>query len=188
LHFDTVSAQLDRQPLSRLDGLEDGGRSLLMKLSDPGNLEETLGQDDSARRKELPEDLQALRKKRQKLQHGIDRLIDSFADGVIDKDQFTSRMNRAKARLADLERKIAAQAANEERRVHIQSAMGRLTELSHHLESQLKEADWGSKREIMRAIIQRIEIAPTNIAIVLRLSTKTSARSVDPIVMTLSRA
>jgi hypothetical protein len=42
--------------------------------------------------------------------------------------------------------------------------------------------------EIIRAIVQRIEIAPTNIAVVLRLPTETSARGVDPIVVTLSRA
>jgi hypothetical protein len=33
---------------------------------------------------------------RQKLQHAMDRVISSFAEGVIDKDQFTSRMNRTK--------------------------------------------------------------------------------------------
>ena len=129
-----------------------------------------------------------LRTQRQKLQHGIERLIDTLADGVIDKEQFTSRMSRAKARLADLDEKIAAQAADEDRRVHIQSAMSRLMELSGHLESQLKNAGWATKREIIRAVIQRIEIGLTNFAIVLRLPTETTTRGVEPIVVTLSRA
>jgi hypothetical protein len=56
--------------------------------------------------------LQQPPKQRQKLQHGIDRLIDTFAEGVIDKDQFTPRMSRAKARLAALDAKIALRASN----------------------------------------------------------------------------
>jgi serine/threonine protein kinase len=56
---------------------------------------------DSNQRKQSPENVDVLRAQRQKLQHGLDRLIDSLAEGVIDKDQLTSRMNRTKARIAD---------------------------------------------------------------------------------------
>jgi hypothetical protein len=54
--------------------------------------------------------------------------------------------------------------------------------------SQLKKANWATKREIIRAVVQRIEIEPANIAIVLRLPTETSASGVEPIVATFSRA
>jgi hypothetical protein len=97
------------------------------------------------------------------------RLIDSLAEGVIDKDQFTSRMNRTKARIADIDEKIGTQAADEERRTHVRSVMNRLAELSTHLQSQLNNADWVTKREIVRALVQRIEIGPTKVAVVLRL-------------------
>lgn len=106
---------------------------------------------------------------RHRYSHGMERLIDSLAEGVIDKDQFTSRMNRTKARIADLDTKIASQASDEDRRTHVHSAMSRLTELSSHLQSHLKKADWASKREIIRAVVQRIEIGPTKVTVVLRL-------------------
>ena len=108
-----------------------------------------------------PENIDALRAQRQKLRHGLERLIDTLAEGVIDKDQFTSRMNRTKARIADIDTKIGAQAADEGRRAHVHSAMSRLAELSTHLQSQLNDADWATKREIVRALVQRIEIGPT---------------------------
>ena len=57
----------------------------------------------------------------------MEQLIDSLAEGLIDKDQFTDRMNRAKARLADLEAKIASEAIDEERHAHVHSAMTLLT-------------------------------------------------------------
>jgi hypothetical protein len=39
----------------------------------------------------------------------MDRLIDSFAEGVIDKDKFTPRMNPTKTRISEMDAKIAAE-------------------------------------------------------------------------------
>jgi hypothetical protein len=65
--------------------------------------------------------------------------------------------------------------------------MDRLAELSTHLQTQLNDADWTTKRDVLRALIQRIEIGPTSIAVVLRLPAQTSARCMEPIMVTLSR-
>jgi len=115
-------------------------------------------------------------------------LIDSFAEGVIDKAQFTSRMKRTKTRRADIDVKISAKAADADRRAHVRSVMRQLAEFSSRLQSQLNDADWATKREIIRAVIQRIEIGPTKIAVVLRLPTEPTARALEPIMVTLSRA
>ena len=85
---------------------------------------------------------------------------------------------RARAGAAGLDTKIAAQAADEDRVAHIHSAMSRLAELSGHLESQTKEANCVTKREMIRAVVRRIEIGLTKIAIVLRLPAQTSALGV----------
>ena len=60
-----------------------------------------------------------------------------LAEGVIEKDQFTVRMNRTKARIADIDKTIDTQGADEDRRTHVRSVMSRLAELSSHLQSQL---------------------------------------------------
>ena len=36
----------------------------------------------------------------------MERLIDSFAEGLIEKDQFASRMARTKSRIADLDAEL----------------------------------------------------------------------------------
>ena len=155
-------------------------------VSDPRGLEQE-GRD-SNQSNALSESLDALDAQRQKLRRGMEHLIDSLTEGVIDRDQFTSRMNRTKSRIADIETKLAAHAAAEERRIHVRSAMSRLAELSTHLQRQLNDADWTTKRDVLRALIQRIEIGPTSIAVVLRLPAQTSARTMEPIVVILSRA
>jgi site-specific DNA recombinase len=118
----------------------------------------------------------------------MERLIATFAEGVIDKDQFTLGMNGDKDRLADLDAKIASQATDQERDAYIQLAMSRLAELSGHMRSQLKMPDWATKGKIIRAVVQRIEIGPTNIALVLRLLNEKSMQVSEPIMVTLSRA
>jgi site-specific DNA recombinase len=123
----------------------------------------------------------------QKLRHGMERLIDSLAEGVIDKDQFTARMVRTKTRIAELETKVGAQVTHEGWRAHVRSLISRLADLSSHLRSQLHAPGWATKREIIRALVQRIEIGPENIVVVLRLPTEASARSSEPIMVTMSR-
>jgi site-specific DNA recombinase len=157
-------------------------------VKNPASLEEVLVCPDSAQRKISPEDVEALRAQRHRLRHGVERLIDSLAEGVIDKDQFTVRMNRAKSRLMDLDAKIASETTDEDRHAHVRSAMTRLTELSTHLKPQANKADWATKREIIRAIVQRIEIGATDIVIVLRLPTDKSIRVLEPITVKLFRA
>ena len=48
--------------------------------------------------------------------------------------------------------------------------------------------DWFDQREIIRTVVQRIEIEPAKVAIVLRLPAEPSARGLEPIMVTLSRA
>jgi site-specific DNA recombinase len=122
-------------------------------LKNPGSLEQD--EQESGQRKALQESVDTLRAQRQKLRHGLERLIDSLAEGVIDKDQFTARMNRTKARITEIDTKIGAQAADEDRREHMRSVMSRLAELSSHLKSQLNDADWSTRREIIRSLVQR---------------------------------
>ena len=124
-------------------------------VRNPGSLQQE--NQDSKQRDALLENVDTLSAQRQKLRHGLERLIDSLAEGVIDKDQFTSRMNRTKARIADIDKKIGTQAADEELRTHVRSVMNRLAELSTHLQSQLNGADWATKREVVRALVQRID-------------------------------
>jgi hypothetical protein len=90
--------------------------------------------------------------------------------------------------LADLNAKTAPHATDEDRGAYIHMAMGRPTELSRPMKSQLKKPDWARKREIIRSVVQRIEIGPMNVAILLRLPTEKSVRVSEPIMVTLSRA
>jgi hypothetical protein len=60
-------------------------------------------------------------------------------------------------------------------------------QISTHVKNHLSDADWITNREIVRGLIHRIEIGPTKVAVVLRLSIDNSTRALDLIMVTLSR-
>ena len=103
---------------------------------------------------------------------------------------FEARMDRTQVRIAGVEAKVGAHATREGRRAHVRSLISSLGELSNHLKSQSRDPGWVTKREIIRAIVQRIEFGPAKVkvAIVLRLPVEPSARGLEPIMVTLSRA
>jgi site-specific DNA recombinase len=74
----------------------------------------------------LLDNLEILKSQRTKLQHAMEMLIDSFTEGVIEKDQFTSRMARTKSRIADLDAKIKAEASDADQLEHLRLATARL--------------------------------------------------------------
>jgi site-specific DNA recombinase len=154
-------------------------------VKDPGILDQE--EDNTDKHGLQKENVDGLKLQLQKLRHGTKRLIDSLAEGVIDRDQFTARMDRTKSRIAEIEAKLGAQETGEGRRAHVQALMSRLGALSNHIKSQLRDPDWATRREIIRAIVQRIEIGPAKVTIVFHLPVDPAARGMEPIMVTLSR-
>ena len=100
------------------------------------------------------------------LRRGIGRLIDSYAEGVIDRAEFEPRIASLKARLARLQtqRQTAAEAERELRLV-----IGHLEEFAGKVRHSLDVLDWYGRRDIIRTLVRRIEIDGDRIEIVFRI-------------------
>jgi hypothetical protein len=70
---------------------------------------------------------------------------------------------------------------------NLRFAMKRLHELSTALRHDLSQADWHRKREIIRTLVQRIEIDTDVIKIILRLTQDARGSDDDSVVITLQR-
>jgi site-specific DNA recombinase len=97
-------------------------------LMNPESVE--LEHQDRTKNGALLDNLETLRSQKAKLEHAVERLIDSFAEGLIEKDQFASRIARAKNRIADLDTRIKANAGDLDQREHLRFATNRLRELA----------------------------------------------------------
>jgi site-specific DNA recombinase len=103
------------------------------------------------------------------LRQGGARLIDRSAEGLIDKGECEPRVTRLRQRLARLEEQ--RQALADEAAVHgeLPLILGRLEDVATKLHDGLEAADWASKRDLIRALLKRVEVARDAVNIVLRI-------------------
>jgi len=78
-------------------------------------------------------------------------------------------MTQTKARIVEIEGRLSATSDQQQ----LQLLSSRLAELSTHLGPRIENAEWSSRREVIRTIVQRIEIKPTAVTIVPRFSAAT---------------
>jgi site-specific DNA recombinase len=132
------------------------------------------------------ESVETQKAERLKLHHALERLIDSFTEGLIEKDQFTSRMARTKSRIAELDAKIKDDAGDTDHLEYLRLAAKRLRELAAAVGPHLATADWHRRRDIIRTVVQRIEVGREVIKIVFRVTPEARNSGPDSIVVTLS--
>jgi site-specific DNA recombinase len=103
------------------------------------------------------------------LRQGVARLIDSYAESLIDKGEFEPRVTRLRQRLARLEEQRQALADEAALHGELQLIIGRLENFAAKLHTGLEAADWGSKRDLIRALVKRVEVARNDVNIVFRI-------------------
>ena len=118
-------------------------------------------------RSHTAESLAALIKR---VKRGIARLIDAYEDGLVDRGEFEPRIKRAKDRLAKLEVEAKVQAERETEEQHLRLVIGRLEEFGERVKGGLDETDWMTRREIVRALVKRVEIDEESVRVVYRVS------------------
>ncbi len=106
----------------------------------------------------------------QKVKRGIARLIDAYEEGLLEKREFEPRIRSAKERLAKLETEAQSQAAAEAEEQELRLVIGQLQEFAERVRSGLAEADWSTQREIIRALVKRVEVDKEEVRVVYRVS------------------
>jgi site-specific DNA recombinase len=104
-----------------------------------------------------------------KLRQGLARLIDSYAEGLIEKREFEPRITHLRQRVTKLEEQ-AEQLANEAAlHAELQLIIGRLEDFAAQVRGGLEEADWTSRREMIRALVKRVEVDHDQVHVVFRV-------------------
>lgn len=113
---------------------------------------------------------QSLKKQVSTAQRSVNRLIDAYADGVLTRDEFDPRIKRARKRLADVELQLADLQTETREQASLREALACLDDFSKTVSTNLEDADWITKREILRTLIARVVIEPTQIRVVYRIN------------------
>jgi site-specific DNA recombinase len=114
--------------------------------------------------------IDSLAKLIQKVKRGIARLIDAYGEGLLNKEEFEPRIRGARERLARLQADAQAQADAAAEEQELRLVIGQLQEFAERVQSGLHEADWFTRREIIRALVKRVEVEKEEVRIVYRVS------------------
>jgi site-specific DNA recombinase len=105
-----------------------------------------------------------------KVNRGITRLIDSYAEGLIEKSEFAPRIQRLKQRAAELAQQAQSLAEEQALESERQLILGRLEEFARQVKQGLETADPLQQREIIRTLVRRIEVEAGQVKIVFKVS------------------
>jgi site-specific DNA recombinase len=104
-----------------------------------------------------------------KVKRGIARLVDAYQDGLIDKTEFEPRIHKTKQRLTKLQAEANRQADEQAQQRELRLVIGRMKEFAHRVSNNLEEAEWMTKREIIRALVKQIDVDEKAVRIVYRV-------------------
>ena len=138
-------------------------------LANPGRLEQ-----EYQRRLDPPasagqETLKGIEATARKLRQGLARLIDSYTEGVIEKGEFEPRITRLRERIASLETQARNLQTEASLQAELRLIVGRLEDFASAVKAGLSDADWTMRREIIRALVKRVEVGSEEVKVVFRV-------------------
>ena len=110
-----------------------------------------------------------LQARRQRVQRGLARLIDAYAEGLLEKTEFEPRVRSAKQRLSELDAEAKLLAERETLDQQLQTVIHRLDQFALHVQDRLETADTSLRRELIRALVKRVELGVEEVRIVYRI-------------------
>ena len=105
-----------------------------------------------------------------KLRQGIARLIDTYTEGLIDKQEFEPRLSRLRQRLSELDTKAQQLTAETTRQAELRLVITQLEDLAAKVNDGLANCDWLTRRELIRTLVQSVRIGKDEVTVVFRLS------------------
>jgi site-specific DNA recombinase len=104
-----------------------------------------------------------------RLRQGIARLIDSYAEGSIDKTEFDPRIARMRERIKHVEEQVQQIQDQESFEQELQLIIGQLETFTAKVNDGLHTADWLTRREIIRTLVKRVEVDQEKVTVVFRV-------------------
>lgn len=103
-----------------------------------------------------------------KLRNTIARMIDGYADGMIEKREFEPRIKQARAKLSRIETQLqkAQETADAGRQLRL--LIVQLGDFSSNILSNLQSLEFETKRSVIRALVKRVDIDVDSVNVTFR--------------------
>jgi site-specific DNA recombinase len=134
-------------------------------LSDPDRVRREYESRSRGIRKKAGRPAEQLARLIGSVRRGIARLIDSYQEGFLDREEFEPRIRAAKERLAKLELETKAAVDRKSEAQDVRTAINQLESFGSRIRDGLVNADWTTRREIIRSLIRKVEVGKEAIRI-----------------------
>ena len=105
-----------------------------------------------------------------KLRRGIARLIDGYAEGLIEKVEFEQRITGLRQRIKIWEQQAAALRDEAALRRTLSLIIGRLEDFANQVQERVATPDWSLQRDLIRLLVKRVEVDHDEINVVFRVA------------------
>lgn len=112
----------------------------------------------------------SLKKQLVTAQRSVTRLIDAFSDGVLERSEFDPRLKRARDRVTQLQQQLDSLESESREQATLRDALACLDDFTASIGTNLEQADWTTRREILRTLIDRVVIEESQVRIVYRIN------------------
>ena len=167
----------DNRPV-RMDRIEAAvWEEVRAVLADPTRLHaEYTRRAAEARPEAQDESVTSLAARLRTVQRGRERLIDSYAEGLLTREDIAPRILRLNERIAALEAQRREAEAAAEREQDLRLVLGTLDEFAATVRGQVDQADEPTKRTLIRALVKRVEVHPEEVCVVFRIAPSSDDR------------
>ena len=107
-----------------------------------------------------------------KLRQALARLIDSYAEGLIEKSEFEPRIGGLRQRIGALEAQARELADAALLQSELRLVVDRLETFAAQVQDRLATADWAAQRELIRTLVKRVEIDHGQVTVVFRIGSE----------------
>ncbi|MBV8613894.1 MAG: recombinase family protein, partial [Acetobacteraceae bacterium] len=104
-----------------------------------------------------------------KLRRGLGRLIDSYAEGLIERAEFEPRIAGLRQRIGGWQAQLKAMRDEAALHTTLSLVTGRLEDFARRVHDRVAEANWDTRRELIRLLVKRVEIGRDDVNVVFRI-------------------
>jgi site-specific DNA recombinase len=105
-----------------------------------------------------------------KLRRGVARLIDGYAEGLIEKAEFEQRITGLRQRIKIWEQQAAALRDEAALNRTLSLIIGRLEDFAKQIQRRMTTLDWSLQRDLIRLLVKRVEVDHDEINVVFRVA------------------
>jgi site-specific DNA recombinase len=138
-------------------------------LREPGRIEQEYARRCQGEQSSGGQDEERLGKQLQRAKAGLARVLDAYEAGLVERAEFESRVQRLRTEVKRIEQQREAAQSQRAASEQLRGAVGQVEAFARRIEQGLDSASWQTRRDIVRALVKRVEVNEEEVRVVYKV-------------------